>query len=334
MKSFIVSPEQSGKKLIRASLLAFPVLNVTMLRKALRGRDIKINGRRVSDDLELSEGDRVELWLPNSCFVKDGTAPDSEDDDYRVVFETDGLHLDNKRPGLSVHPGKGESGNTLIEIIRRDRRNPEIDLCHRIDMNTGGLVLLSKSKDSLEQAIRLFRENLITKRYRCLVRGVPEEGTPCVCSDDTLMKELTAWLEKPARGNVFIHDEPGDNDLPITTRYRVLNVFKNAGPDGESVSEIEAELVTGRTHQIRAHLAYIGHPIVGDGNYGRNAYNRHFRTAAGGFPRRQQLFASCLIFAKIARDNVHYGLSGRTFSIEPLYEIRLEDEDSAGSRTD
>jgi 23S rRNA pseudouridine955/2504/2580 synthase len=191
-------------------------------------------------------------------------------------------------------------------------------------MNTGGLLLLAKNKESLEQAIRLFHEDRITKRYRCLVRGVPEMGTPCVCADDALMKELSAWLEKPPRGNVFIHDEAGPDDLPITTRYRVLRVYKKAGPDGENVSELEVELVTGRTHQIRAHLAHLGHPILGDGNYGRNSYNRSFKTVNGGFLKRQQLFASSLIFSKIPRDNLHNGLSGRTFSIEPMYDTVLE----------
>jgi 23S rRNA pseudouridine955/2504/2580 synthase len=324
MKSFTVSPDLSGKKVIRASLLAFPGLSAPALHKALRSRDIRLNGRRITTDVVIAEGDIVELWLPDACFEDTYSAAPGGYDDYRIVFETDQLLLVNKRPGLAVHPGKGESGNTLIEIIRREQRNTGMDLCHRIDMNTGGLLLLAKNKESLEHAIRLFHEDRITKRYRCLVRGVPETGTPCVCADDALMKELSAWLEKPARGNVFIHDEPGPDDLPITTRYRVLRIFKKAGPDGESVSELEVELVTGRTHQIRAHLAHLGHPILGDGNYGRNNYNRYFKAESGGFLKRQQLFASSLIFSKIPRDNVHYGLSGRTFSIEPMYDIVLE----------
>lgn len=323
MKSFTVSPGMSGKKVIRASVFAFPALSAPVLQKALRNRDIRINGKRVSSDVTVQEGDCVELWLPDVFFDKTIPDPVPGTDDYKVVFETDHLLLVNKRPGLAVHPGKSEKGSTLIEIIRSDTRNPDLDLCHRIDMNTGGLLLLAKGKESLEQAIRLFREDRITKRYRCLVRGVPDEGTPCVCADDTLMKELSSWLEKPARGNVFIHDEKGPDDLAITTRYRVLRVYINSGPDGEHVSEIEVELVTGRTHQIRAHMAHLGHPILGDGNYGRNSYNRFFRTTAGSYPKRQQLFASSLIFAKIPRDNIHYGLSGRTFSIEPRYDIRF-----------
>ncbi len=324
MKSYTVSFDLSGKKVVRASVLAFPGLSVPILHKALRSRDIRVNGHRITSDVTLSEGDIVELWLPDTSFEAGKAAAPRGYDDYRIVFETDQLLLVNKRPGLAVHPGKGESGGTLIEIVRRDQRNNGMDLCHRIDMNTGGLVLMAKNKQALDQAIRLFHEDRITKRYRCLVRGVPEAGTPCVCEDDALMKELSAWLEKPSRGNVYIHDEPGAADLPITTRYRVLRVFKNAGPDKENVSELEVELVTGRTHQIRAHLAHLGHPILGDGNYGRNSYNRFFRTENGGFVKRQQLFASSLIFSKIPRDNLHNGLSGRSFSIEPMYDIVLE----------
>ncbi|MBN1775688.1 MAG: RluA family pseudouridine synthase [Clostridiales bacterium] len=324
MKSFIVSADMSDKKVVRASLIAFPALRAPILQKALRSRDIKINGKRVSKDAVVAAGDSVELWLPDDCFSSP-TAPASDGyDDYRVVFESDQLLLVNKRPGLAVHPGKRESGNTLIEIIRRDTRNNNIDLCHRIDMNTGGLVLLSKNKTALDHVTSLFRDHRITKRYRCLVRGVPDRGEPCVCEDETLMKELHARLEKTARGNVFIHDETGSDDLAITTRYRVLRTFRKIGPDEEDVSEIEVELVTGRTHQIRAHMAHLGHPILGDGNYGRNSYNRHFRSTNGGYLRRQQLFASSLIFSKIPRENMHHGLSGRTFSIEPMYDIDLD----------
>lgn len=325
MRSFVVPPDAPGKKLVRTALAAFPALKAPDLYRALRARDIKVNGKRVSADVALSPGDVVELWLPDSSFSDPAPTVSKVYDDYRVVFETDHLLLINKRPGLAVHPGKGETGNTLIDIIRKDKRNDRIDLCHRIDMNTGGLVLLSKSKDALEHALRLFKEDRLIKRYRCLVRGVPDGGTPCVCKDDTLMTELRAFLEKPARGNVFIHDEPGPDDLPIITRYRVLNRYAGMGPEGEDVSELEVELVTGRTHQIRAHMAHIGHPILGDGNYGRNVYNRFFRTAGGGYLRRQQLYASSLIFSRIPPDNMHRCLSGRTFSIEPMYDISIEE---------
>ena len=216
------------------------------------------------------------------------------------------------------------SGDCLIDILRKDYHDPDMDLCHRIDMNTGGLILLAKNKKSLEDAIELFKGDLITKRYRCLVRGVPNVGENVICKDEAIMKEISAFLEKPATGNVFIHDIPKDGDLPITSRYRVLEVFPGIGPDGEDVSDIEVELVTGRTHQIRAQFAHLGHPIIGDGNYGRNQYNLHFKNLKGGKVRYQQLFASTLLFGTIPKGNMHTRLSGRKFSIEPLYDVKLE----------
>ena len=323
MRDFTVSSKNSGKKVIRAAILEFPNLTPSSLQKALKHKDIRINGKRISSDTIVSEGDHVELWIPDVLFEQAPETKKPEYDDYKVVFESDDLLLVNKRQGLAVHGGKGMTGDCLIDILRKDQHNPALDLCHRIDMNTGGIVLTAKNKKSLEDAIALFKAGTITKRYRCLVRGVPTEGTNVICTDDAIMKEVSAYLEKPPTGNVFIHDMPKDGDLPITSRYRVLKTYKGQGPDGEDVSDIEVELVTGRTHQIRAQFAHLGHPIIGDGNYGRNQYNLHFKNLRGGKVRYQQLFASTLLFGKIPKENVHHRLSGRSFSIEPLYDVKL-----------
>ncbi|MBO4927614.1 MAG: RluA family pseudouridine synthase [Clostridiales bacterium] len=337
MRDFIVSSKSAGKKVIRAAILEFPNLTPSSLQKALKHKDIRINGKRISSDIPVSEGDRVELWLPEVLFEKKSdnevsaqssgigkaASGSSPMDDYKVVFESDDLLLVNKRQGLAVHGGKGMDGDCLIDILRRDYHNPSLDLCHRIDMNTGGLILTAKNKQSLEDAIALFKADLITKRYRCLVRGVPTVGEHVICQDEAIMKEISAYLEKPRTGNVFIHDIPKEGDLPITSRYRVLHTYKGIGPDGEDVSDIEVELVTGRTHQIRAQFAHLGHPILGDGNYGRNQYNLNFRNLRGGKVRYQQLFASTLLFGKIPKENIHSRLSGRHFAIEPLYDVKL-----------
>ena len=333
MRDFIVSAKSAGKKVIRASILEFPNLTPASLQKALKHKDIRINGKRISSDTVVEEGDRVELWLPEALFGQKEKKEDAKKqafDDYKVVFESDDLLLVNKRQGLAVHGGKGMEGDCLIDILRRDYHNPTLDLCHRIDMNTGGLILTAKNKKSLEDAIALFKADAITKRYRCLVRGVPSVGTHVICQDEAIMKEVSAYLEKPPTGNVFIHDIPKEKDLPITSRYRVLKVYEGVGPDGEDVSDIEVELVTGRTHQIRAQFAHLGHPIIGDGNYGRNQYNLHFKNLRGGKVRYQQLFASTLLFMKIPKENIHSKLSGRKFSIEPLYDVQLETKKNKG----
>ncbi len=322
MKAFIVPSDKDGKKVIRVALAQYDTLTLPTLQRALKHKDIRVNGKRISQDIAVAEGDRVELWLPEEVFAPPSVSP-YQGSDFKVVFESDQLLLVNKRQGLAVHSGRGTSGPTLIDIVRQEQRNPNIDLCHRIDMNTGGLVLLAKNKNSLEHANQLFKQNLVTKRYRCLVRGVPTVGEAALCSDDTIMKEVRAFLEKPAKGNVFIHDAEKPGDLPIITRYRVLQVI-SGGPDKEDISELEVELVTGRTHQIRAHMAHLGHPILGDGNYGRNAYNQWFKTKNGSKVRYQQLFATTLLFSAIPKDNLHHALAHRKFSIIPRYDIELD----------
>ena len=325
MKDFTVSAKSAGKKVIRAAILEYPNLTPAVLQRALKHKDIRINGKRISSDTLVSEGDVVEIWIPDALFEGSPSAKSTSEslDNYKVVFESDELLLVNKRQGIAVHSGRGTTGDCLIDILRRDYHNKNLDLCHRIDMNTGGLVLTAKDKKSLEDAISLFKNDLITKRYRCLLRGVPTMGTTVICQDEAIMKEVSAFLEKPAKGNVFIHDVEKPGDLPITSRYRVLEVYKGIGPDGEDVSDVEVELVTGRTHQIRAQFAHMGHPILGDGNYGRNQYNLHVQNLHGGKVRYQQLFATTLLFGKIPKENVHNKLSGRKFSIEPLYDVQL-----------
>ena len=323
MKEFIVSSEKDQKKVLRVISGKFPALDIISLQKALRKKDIRVNGKKISKDQPVFSGDTVEIWLPDSAFFAEKPLKQSESDDpdYKIVYESDDILLVNKRQGLSVHPGKGTIGETLIEIIRREQKNPSINLCHRIDMNTGGILLLAKNKKSLEDAASLFRGNAITKRYRCLVKGVPTQGEDCVCCDNTIMKEISAYLEKPKKGGVFIHDTDGEDFLPITTRYRVLQEYPEVGPDKESICELEVELVTGRTHQIRAQFAHLGHPLLGDGNYGRNQFNRFFTGNNHKHIRYQQLFSSTLLFGRIPKENCHFGLSGRAFSILPRYEI-------------
>lgn len=341
MREFIVSEEQAGKHIVRASVLEFPNLMPSVLQKALKHKDLRVNGKRVSSDVTVEFGDKIEIWLPDSVFdgdakvsskgpVKDSSSKSSKTTDsadnepaYKVSGQTDDLLIVNKRQGIAVHSGKGVTGDTLIDIIRRDMRSNNIDLCHRIDMNTGGLILLAKNKKALEDATELFKHNLIIKRYRCLVLGVPTEGESVICEDEAIMKEVSAFLEKSGN-QVFIHDIRQPADLPITSRYRVLQVYRGIGPDKTDVSDIEVELVTGRMHQIRAQFAHMGYPIIGDGNYGRNKINTHFKSLSGGKVRYQQLFSSTLMFRKIPAGNIHVKLSGRSFSIEPRYDVVLE----------
>ena len=326
MRDFTVTGSQDGLHVVKASQEAFPQLKSADLFHALKRRDIRIDGKKVNKDIAVKAGSVVEIWLPDELFEAKKAAPQKDDreDYYEIIAETKGLLIVNKSQGIAVHSGKSDIDNTLIDLIRKKTRYKEAELCHRIDMNTGGLVLVAKNKAALADCVELFKSDLVTKRYRALVLGEPDEGEPAVGEDGTLYKEVKGFLEKTKQGKVYIHDDKQPGDLDIATKYRILKTFKDVGPDGESVSDLELELVTGRTHQIRAQFAHLGHPVIGDGNYGRNKVNLHFETKDGKKVRYQQLFSCQILFGRIPGNNIHVDVSGKTFKIGPDYNVRLK----------
>jgi 23S rRNA pseudouridine955/2504/2580 synthase len=326
MRDFTVTKSQDGLHVVKASQEAFPQLKSSDLFHALKRRDIRIDGKKVNKDIAVKAGSVVEIWLPDELFdtKKGAAAPKTQEKMFEIVAETKGLLIVNKSQGIAVHSGKSDIEDTLIDLIRETTKYKDAELCHRIDMNTGGLVLIAKNKQALADCVELFKNDLVTKRYRALVLGEPYAGEPAVGADGTIYKEVKGYLEKTKAGKVYIHDEKQPGDLDIATKYRILKVFENAGPDGESVSDLELELVTGRTHQIRAQFAHIGHPVIGDGNYGRNKVNMHFETIDGKKVRYQQLFSCQIIFGRIPKNNIHVDVSGKTFKIGPDYKVRLK----------
>lgn len=326
MRNFTVTRALDGLHVVKACCEAYPQLKQPDLFHALKRRDIRIDGKKVNKDIAVKEGSVVEIWLPDELFDNTKKAPAKEkpaEKMFEIVAETKGLLIVNKSQGIAVHSGKSDIEDTLIDQIRETTKFREAELCHRIDMNTGGLVLIAKNKQALADCVELFKNDIVTKRYRALVLGEPDEGEPSVGVDGTIYREVTGYLEKTRQGKVYIHDEKQPGDLDIATKYRILKVFEGAGPDGESVSDLELELVTGRTHQIRAQFAHIGHPVIGDGNYGRNKVNMHFETFDGKKVRYQQLFSCQILFGKIPKNNMHVDVSGKTYKIGPDYKVRL-----------
>lgn len=327
MRDFKVTRSQDGLHVVKAAQDAYPQLKSADLFHALKRRDIRIDGKKINKDIAVKEGNVVEIWLPDELFNSSGKAAPktkSQEKMFEIVAETKGLLIVNKYQGIAVHSGRDDIDDTLIDQIRDITKYKDAELCHRIDMNTGGLVLIAKNKQALADCVELFKNDLVTKRYRALVLGEPETGEPSVGADGTIYKEVKGYLEKTKAGKVYIHDDKQPGDLDIATKYRILKTFENAGPDGESVSDLELELVTGRTHQIRAQFAHLGHPVIGDGNYGRNKVNLHFETKDGKKVKYQQLFSCQIIFGRIPKNNMHVDVSGKTFKIGPDYNVRLK----------
>lgn len=330
----VVPGKPDGQRLIPTLIAAVAGLTSGQVYKALKKKDVRLNGKRLQADQIVQPGDVIELFLPETgAQTEPGQSAQSlRGPALQVVFSDHRLLILNKQAGLVVHGGGPADAladddaetNTLIAQARSQFGDPKLTLCHRLDRNTGGLIILARSAEIQQTVVDLMKAGLLTKRYRCLVRGEPLAGQLVRSADNKKFWQLDSFLEKRAsRSEVFIHDEQRPGDLPVTTRYRILRCFPEFGPDFEPVSELEVELVTGRTHQIRAHLAHFGHPLLGDGKYGRNTYNRHFKTRSGGALRYQQLFACQLSFSPAIRQGPLADLAGQTIAIEPAYDLEL-----------
>ena len=278
MKEFTIGANDAGQRLDRFLSKAVPLLPASLAQKYIRLKRIKLDGKRVERDTRLKEGDTLQLYINDEFFDKP-----REDNAYltvatpklNIVYEDEHILLVDKRPGLAVHPHDGaEYGRTLIDHIqsylyqKREWRPREENaftpaLCNRIDRNTGGIVIAAKTAEALRVMNQKIKDRELDKRYLAIVEGTPKprEGS------------LKGYLFKDAKKNrVFVSDTPQPGAKTCQTNYRTL-----ASRDGLSL--VECELITGRTHQIRAQFAHAGHPLLGDGKYGKlnKKYDRNFQ---------------------------------------------------------
>lgn len=312
-----VEAHEAGKSLVRVILQRFDFLHPSVLYRALKKRDIKVNEKRPRSDQIVAEGDVITLYLPGDLIKP------TRRYGYSIIHQKGPILIVNKEPGLAVEGGsENQAGEqTLIDLLRADV-DPGCFLCHRLDRWTGGLLIAARDKKSYESVRSQMEQGLIIKRYACLVRGIPDEGQPVQSIDGLDLMQMEAFLQKqPAQSRVYIHDQKQPGDRPIVTRYRVERVFTGAGPDNEAVSELQVELKEGRTHQIRAHLAYLGHPLLGDGKYGSNAYNRFF-TGKNGPLKHQELWATTLLFDASCSGPLR-PFAGKTIQIKPSFDWAL-----------
>ena len=189
----------------------------------------------------------------------------------------------------------GDSALTSVLAYLKEKGEDaeQVHLCHRLDVQTGGLLLFVKDDEAFESAMAAFSERTFRKFYTCRVKGCPARREAV----------MEAWLRKDAQiSRVSVTDYPARGAMEITTGYRVTEPGENA--------LLEVELITGRTHQIRAHLAHIGHPILGDDKYGDRMLNRQLGI------KRQQLWATQLEFHA---EGVLSYLNGRSFSVKPSF---------------
>ena len=268
MKEFTISENDAGQRLDRFLAKAVPLLPASLAQKYIRIKRIKLDGKRVERDTRLQAGSVLQLYINDEFFDKP-----REDNAYltvaapklNIVYEDEQILLVDKRPGLAVHPHDGaEYGRTLIDHIQaylyqKREWNPRGEssftpaLCNRIDRNTGGIVIAAKTATALRILNQKIKDRELDKRYLAIVEGTPKprEGS------------LKGYLFKDAKKNrVFVTNTPQPGAKSCQTNYKV--VAMNRG-----LSLVECQLITGRTHQIRAQFAHAGHPLLGDGKYGK-----------------------------------------------------------------
>ncbi len=313
MKELTVGKNDAGQRLDRFVAKAVPLLPASLLQKYIRLKRIKVDGKGAKRDTRLLEGNVLQLYINDEFFDK----PRAENayltvsvPKLHIVYEDENILLADKRPGQAVHPHDGaEYGKTLIDHIQaylyakgewrpREEKSFAPALCNRIDRNTGGIVIAAKNAEALRILNQKIKDRELDKRYLCIVEGKlkPEAG------------ELKGYLFKDAAKNrVYVTRESQPGAKTCVTKYRTLAAR-------QGLSLVECELVTGRTHQIRAQMAAAGHPLLGDGKYGK------LDKASGR--KYQALYSYKLTFTFETDAGCLSYLNGKTFQVEDVDFVR------------
>lgn len=310
MQKFIIGENDANQRLDKYLTKMFPSLPQSMMYKAIRKKDIKLNKKRCEISSRLNAGDVLELYIKDE-FLE--TKKQSKPSIYSVVpvlsilYEDNNILLIDKKPGISVHSDMTEDNNEdLITQIQaylylkgeydpKDKSSFTPSLCNRIDKNTGGIVIAAKNATALRTINEKIKNREISKKYLCIVHGYLDKKSAT----------MNAYHIKNSKLNrAFIFDEPQDGARKISTKYRVLK-------EKDNLSLVEVDLLTGRTHQIRAHFAYIGHPLAGDTKYGTNKQNQHLNF------KHQALYSYKIKFNFTSTSPLDY-LKGKEFTVEKV----------------
>ncbi len=304
MKEIIINKNDANQRIDKFITKFMPFLPQGMLYKGFRKNCIKVNGRHIKDaSYKLCEGDLLSLYFKDEFFEK----PEYDEAFYKInpkidiIYEDENILLADKKPGMLVHSDDTGDYDTLIEHIKAhlyqngeycpEKENTFVpSLCNRIDRNTGGIVIAAKNAEALRIMNQKIKDRELVKKYLCIAEGY--FGKKQAILDGYLFKD-------EIKKRVYVTDNPQKGAKRIRTEYRVL-------AQKDNMSLLEIDLLTGRTHQIRAHLAHIGHPLAGDGKYGksRNEY------------KHQALYSYKLEFKFTTNAGCLDYFNGKTFTVK------------------
>jgi len=310
MRELVIGKNDAGQRLDRFVSKALPLLPPALLQKYIRIKRIKCNGQRCQRDQRLNSGDVLQLYVNDEFFDQpreDNMFLTLFQPKLNIVYEDENIMLLDKRPGLVVHADETEKVNTLINHIQaylyqKREWNPRWEnaftpaLCNRIDRNTGGIVIAAKNAETLRIINDKIRDREITKKYLCLTLGQPKPAEG---------KIECFLLKNEAKNQVAVYHKP------VSGAKTAVTLYKTRKSRGE-LSLVEVELLTGRTHQIRASFADIGHPLLGDGKYGKGDVNRRYGET------RQALYSYYLRFDFPTDAGILEYLRGKEFQVEDV----------------